>query len=87
MADDRLKQTVHDGLKQAYFTSTNDMVDVSDGPDDSMHLVVVSRKFDGKRMKEKNDLIWSLLTANFPEDVWRRISLTICTTPEEIKAS
>lgn len=87
MADDRLKQTVHDGLKQAYFTSPNDMVDVSDGPDDSMHLVVVSRKFDGKRMKEKNDLIWSLLTANFPEDVWRRISLTICTTPEEIKAS
>jgi hypothetical protein len=28
-------------------------VDVSDAPDDSIRVVIVSRKFGGRRMKEK----------------------------------
>ena len=66
MADHDLKQKIHDVPKDAYFNDPDDMVDVSDGPDDSIH-VVVSRKFDGRRLKEKNDLIWSVLTQNIPQ--------------------
>jgi stress-induced morphogen len=74
-------------LKDVYFRDPDDMVDVSDGPDDSVHLVIVSRKFDGRRLKEKNDLVWNLLTQNLSPDEWGRISLTIAASPEEIKAS
>lgn len=87
MADVQLKQKIHDKLKNVYFNDSNDLVDVSDGPDDSIHLVIVSRKFDGRRMKEKNDLIWSLLTQEFPPDEWGKVSLSIGASPEEIKAT
>ena len=50
------------------------MVDVSDGPDDSIHLVIVSRKFDGQRMKAKNDLIWSELVQNLLPEEWGKVS-------------
>ena len=85
MADVRLKHKIHDTLKKAYFEDANDLVDVSDGPDDSIHVVVVSRKFDGYRMKEKNDLIWSVLDT-LPPDEWGKVALSIGTSPEEIKA-
>jgi stress-induced morphogen len=61
MADAQLKQRIHDVLKGGYFHDADDSVDVSDGPDDSIHVVIVSRKFDGQRMKERHDLIWSEL--------------------------
>jgi stress-induced morphogen len=81
-----LKQKIHHVLKEAYFSGPDDLIDVSDGPDDSLHLVIVSRKFDGRRMKEKNDLIWSVLTAKLPPEEWGKVSLSIGTSPEEIKA-
>ncbi|MBW3541784.1 MAG: hypothetical protein KY476_16070 [Planctomycetes bacterium] len=87
MADDGLKQKVRDVLKNGYFSDPDDLVDVSDGPDDSIHVVIVSRKFDGRRMSEKNDLIWSELTHNLHPDEWGRVSLSIGTSPEEIKAT
>ena len=62
------------------------MVDVSDGPVDSIHLVIVSRKFDGRRMKEKHDLIWAELSKLTPEE-WSKVSLSIGASPEEIKAT
>ena len=62
-------------------------MDVSDGEaDDSVHVVIVSHKFDGKRMKEKHDLIWDLLVENLEPSEWGMVSLSIGTTPEEIKA-
>ena len=64
MADSQLKKKIRDTLKGAYFKDPDDLVDVSDGPGDSVHVVIVSRKFDGRRMKEKNDLIWSVLVRN-----------------------
>jgi stress-induced morphogen len=81
-----LKQKIQDVLREKYFSAPDDLVDVSDGPDDSVHLVIVSRKFDGRRIKEKNDLIWSLLTANLQPEEWGKVSLSIGTSPEEIKA-
>jgi hypothetical protein len=87
MADIQLKQKIHNVLKGAYFKDSEDLVDVSDGPDDSIHLVIVSRKFDGRRMKEKNDLIWSVLVNGLPPEEWGKVSLSVGTSPEEIKAS
>ncbi len=87
MADSQLKLRIRDALKTAYFNDPDDLVDVSDGPDDSIHVVIVSRKFDGRRMKEKNDLIWSVLTQKLNPDEWGKVSLSVGTSPEEIKAT
>ncbi len=79
-----LKQKIHDALRSHFFNGSGDLVDVSDAPDDSFHVLVVSRKLDGMQYQEKHDLIWDLLTANLTCDEWAQISLTIATTPEEI---
>jgi len=86
MADVQLKQKIHDSLKDAYFNAPDDMVDVSDGPADNIHVVVVSRKFDGSRMKEKDDLIWSVLVKKLRKKEWGKISLLVGASPEEVKA-
>ena len=87
MAETQLKQEIRDTLKSAYFSGPDDLVDVSDGPDDSIHVVVVSRKFDGRRMKEKNDLIWSVLVKSLRPEDWGKVSLSVGASPEEIKAT
>jgi stress-induced morphogen len=88
MADAKIKQKIHDVLKAVYFSGLDDSVDVSDGPDDdSIHVVIVSRKFDGRRLKEKHDLIWSVLSQNLGPDEWGKVSLSVGASPEEIKAS
>jgi len=87
MADTQLKKKIHDALKGAYFSDPEDLVDVSDGPEDSIHLVIVSRKFDGHRLKEKNDLIWSVLVEKLRPEEWGKISLSVGASPEEIKAT
>jgi stress-induced morphogen len=87
MADSKLKRKIRKVLKENYFNDPQDFVDVSDGPEDSVHVVVVSRKFDGHRMKEKNDLIWSVLVKKLGPEEWGKVSLSVGTSPEEIKAS
>jgi stress-induced morphogen len=87
MADEQLKHRIHEVLKDGYFNDIDDLVDVSDGPEDSIHVVIVSRKFDGRRMKEKNDLIWSELTQHLSPEQWGAVTLSIGVSPEEIKAT
>ncbi|MEM7538812.1 MAG: hypothetical protein AAF639_42020 [Chloroflexota bacterium] len=87
MADPQIKQTIYHILKMGYFNGPDDLVDVSDGPEDSIHLVIVSRKFDGKRWKEKSDLIWAQLFVHLAKHEWGKVSLSIGTSPEEIKAT
>jgi hypothetical protein len=86
MADDALKKRIRDVLKQGYFKDAEDLVDVSDGYDDNVHVVVVSRKFDGKRTREKEDLIRSELVKHLTADEWGKVSLSVGASPEEIKA-
>ena len=86
MAEAELKRKIHDILKEDYFKDTNDLVDVSDGPGDSIHVVIVSRKFDGRRMKEKHDLIWSVLVQKLVPEEWGKVSLSVGASPEEIKS-
>lgn len=87
MADIQLKESIRAALKEAYFHEPNDLVDVSDGPDDSIHIVIVSRQFNDRRMKEKNDLIWSVLVQKFSPEEWGKVSLSVWTSPEELKAT
>jgi stress-induced morphogen len=87
MAGIKIKQKIRNALKSAYFRDPDDLVDVSDGPGDSIHLVIVSRKFDGRRMKEKNDMIWSVLEENLKPEEWGKVSLSVGASPEEIKAT
>lgn len=86
MAEDALKRKVRDVLKRGYFRDEGDLVDVSDGHDDNLHVVVVSRKFQGKRLKEKEDLIWSELVQGLTKEEWGRVTLSVGVSPGEIKA-
>ena len=85
MTDSALKKRIHDSLKIGYFESPDDLVDVSDGPADDIHVVVVSRKFDGRRWKDRDDLLWSELSRSLGEDELGQISLLIAASPEEVK--
>jgi stress-induced morphogen len=87
MANEQLKKKIEDVLKSGYFKDPKDLVDVSDGPDDHVHVVIVSRKFDGRRMKEKHDLIWSEFFDKLSPEEWGKITLSVGVSPEEIKAS
>jgi len=87
MANEQLQKKIHDVLKKGYFADTDDAVDVSEGPEDSLHLVIFSRKFEGKYLKEKNDLIWSELMQHLNQNEWSRVSLSIGISPEKIKAT
>ena len=51
MATSEAKRKIRDVLRGDYFKDPDDLVDVSDGPEVSIHLVIVSRKFVGHRMK------------------------------------
>jgi len=86
MANEKLKKKIHDVLKRGYFSDSTDFVDVSDGFVDLIHIVVVSRKFDGRRVIEKEDLIWSELLQNLSPEEWGKVSLSIGASPDDIKA-
>lgn len=86
MAHSTLKDKIRQVLKNGDFQENEDFVDVSDGSGNYIHLVIVSRKFDGLRLKEKNNLIWSQLMKNLAPEEWGNISLSVGFSPEELKA-
>lgn len=85
MACKVLKRKIYDTLKAGYFNDPEDFVDVSDGYDDLIHVVVVSRKFEGKSRSERRDLILNHLFNNLSSDEWGLVSLSISKVPEEIR--
>jgi stress-induced morphogen len=82
VTSDPLKKKIYDTLKKHF---PDDTVDVSEGWEKNLHVVVVSRKFDGLREREKLDLLWSLLEKDLTEEELGRITLTIGLSPAEIK--
>ena len=86
MANKQLKEKIYQVLTNGYFNSRRDFVDVSDGSGDLVHLVIVSRKFDGHRMMERHNLIWNELTQKLVPEEWSQISLSVGASPEEVKA-
>lgn len=85
MACKMLKQKIHSSLKMGYFNDAKDFVDVSDGAVDLIHVVVVSRKFNGHTMIDRSDIIWDELLKHLSDEEWGYVSLLIGATPEEVR--
>ena len=85
MACEKLKQKIHDTLKSGYFSDSKDFVDVSDGAGDFIHVVVVSRKFNGHTMVDRSDIIWDGLLKHLSDEEWGHVSLLVGAIPEEVQ--
>lgn len=86
MACETFKRKIHNILKDGYFDHEDDFVDVSDGYDDLVHVVVVSRKFNGTgSMLKRGGIIWDPLFNQLSNDEWGRVSLTVGRPPEEVR--
>ena len=82
-ADAALKKKVEDILRPRFPGET---VDVSDGHADNVHVIVVSRRFDGMREKEKQDLLWSTIEeGDLSADEKVKISLILPYSPGDLK--
>lgn len=68
MACQTLKQKIHDTLKSGYFSGGKDFVDISDGSADHVHIVIVSRKFNGHTIGDRSDIIWEELVKHLSEE-------------------
>lgn len=84
MACEILKQKIHNTLRDGYFRDAKDFVDVSDGSADHVHIVIVSRKFNGHTMGDRVDLIWNELTKHLSQEEWGHVFLSIGVLPEEV---
>lgn len=87
MASEQLKQNIYAALKQDYFSDPDDTVDISGGPEDSIHLVLFSRQFAQRSRQENHDLIWAELQRTLASDEWKKGSLLVGASPEAIKAT
>ena len=85
MACKMLKQKIQNLLKTGYFNDTKDFVDVSDGAGDFIHVVVVSRKFNGYTMGGRSDIIWDELLKHLSDEEWGHVSLLVGAIPEEVQ--
>lgn len=85
MMREALKQKIQNLLKTGYFNDTKDFVDVSDGAGDFIHVVVVSRKFNGHTMIDRSDIIWDELLKHLSDEEWGHVSLLVGAIPEEVQ--
>ena len=87
MPNEAVCRRVYEVLRGHYFNGRDDLVDVTEGGEDDVHVVVVSRKLAGLSYDEKHDLVWDELMRHLTVEEWGRVSLTIARSPEEIKAA
>jgi acid stress-induced BolA-like protein IbaG/YrbA len=82
-ADAQLKKKIEELLKAEFPSET---VDVSDGYKDNIHVVVVSRRFDDMREKEKLDAVWQIIdSGDLTHAEKALISLIVPYSPRELK--
>ncbi len=55
---DAVKQSLEQTFRQEFPTDT---VDISDGYQENIHVLVVSRRFDDMEETAKNDMLWNLI--------------------------
>lgn len=82
---EQFKQKIHELLKSTLFTDVDDAVDVSDGDDQDLHIVVFSRKFADLRPKEKQAMILKVLQQHLTPEEWGQITLIVGVSPEQAK--
>lgn len=82
-ADSQLKKKI-EAILTAQFPG--ETVDVSDGHMDNVHVIVVSRKFNGLREKEKQELLWGFIDkSNLSDEEKVKISLILPYSPSDLK--
>ena len=85
MACNVAKRKIYDLFKEGYFNDDKDFVDVSDGTDDEdIHIVIVSRKFNGYTMTERGRIIWEEMVEHLTQKEWGHVFLSIGMLPEEV---
>lgn len=78
-----LKTKIEQILQQAFPGET---VDVSDGYQENVHIVVVSRKFTGLSEKEKQEMLWGVIDNSDLADAEKlSISLLVPYSPRDLK--
>jgi acid stress-induced BolA-like protein IbaG/YrbA len=82
-ADPQLKKKIETILRARFPGET---VDVSDGHGDNIHVIVVSRQFDGIGEKAKQDLLWCTIDDSDISDAEKvKISLILPYSPGDLK--
>lgn len=82
-ADAVVKKRILQVLKAEF---RDDTVDVSDGYMDNIHLVVVSRKFDGMRDKARQEYVWSIIDKSSLTMAEKgKVSLILAYSPADLK--
>ena len=80
---EEVKQALEVALRKEF---PDDTVDISDGYQDNIHVLVVSRRFDPLSEQEKQDLLWGIIDAtDLTKDEKVLISLVLPYSPSEIK--
>ncbi len=81
-----LKLSIQMALQRSQFFATNSCVDVSDGFEGSIHIVVVSLKFDGMSERVRQGLVSKALeAAKLTPSEQDLITLVFCVSPRELK--
>ncbi len=82
-ARDEIKNVLKKAFRECF---PEDTVDVSDGYQENIHVLIVSRKFDGMTEKAKQDLMWDVIDGTILTDEEKQlISLAYPVSPAEIK--
>lgn len=78
----QIKDDLKKALKQVF---KDDLVDISDGYQDNIHVLVVSRQFDGMAEQAKQDMLRAPIDdSGLSEDEKRLISLVLPLSPADI---
>lgn len=86
MVCETIKQRIYETLKGGYFNDEKDYVDVSNGSGDGgVHIVVVSRKFNGHNRWRRGDIIWDELEKHLSQAEWGHVFLSVGVLPEEVR--
>ena len=79
---DQIKAVLEKAFRKEF---NGDTVDVSHGYGNNIHIVVVSRKFQGKRDRIRQDWLWTIVDrTNLTDDEKGLISLLYPVSPDEI---
>ena len=78
-----IKTVLEDAFRKEF---PKDTVDLSDGYQNNIHVLVVSRRFDGMSEKDKQDVLWGVIDATDLTDAEKvLISLVHPVSPAEVK--
>jgi len=78
-----IKHTLEKAFRKEF---PKDTVDISDGYKGNVHVLVVSRRFDGLPESDKHDLLWGIVrNSGLTLQETNRVSLLLGLSPAEIK--